>query len=197
MLDVGCGTGRLSALLAERGAKVWGIDPSAEMLAEARRRLPRGVGLKQGQAEALPFRRDWFERAVLWLSVHLVERDRTFRELDRVLGPGGRVVLATFPTNSFGRSWPARFFPSLAPIDRARFPEPEALANELRAASFPALRTRTLSQTRLGGARRRAREDPGAATSRRSPSCRRTSTATGWRAPSASWPTSRTTRSTG
>ena len=39
-----------------------------------------------------------------------------------------------------------RFFPSLAPIDRARFPEPEALANELRAASFPALRTRTLSQ---------------------------------------------------
>ena len=56
------------------------------------------------------------------------------------------MVLATFPTNSFERSWPARFFPSLAPIDRARFPEPEALANELRAAGFPALRTRTLSQ---------------------------------------------------
>ena len=35
VLDVGCGTGRLSALLAERGAKVWGIDSSGEMLERA------------------------------------------------------------------------------------------------------------------------------------------------------------------
>src|SRR5919106_221725 len=37
VLDVGCGTGRLAIVLAERhGAKVWGIDPSAEMLELAR-----------------------------------------------------------------------------------------------------------------------------------------------------------------
>jgi ubiquinone/menaquinone biosynthesis C-methylase UbiE len=43
VLDVGCGTGRLAAYLAERhGADVCGVDPSAEMLAVAeRRRTPR------------------------------------------------------------------------------------------------------------------------------------------------------------
>ena len=47
VLDVGCGTGRLAAALAERFAcKVWGVDVSAEMLAVARERLPRGVALK-------------------------------------------------------------------------------------------------------------------------------------------------------
>jgi SAM-dependent methyltransferase len=36
VLDVGCGTGRLALALAERGAKVWGVDSSEEMLAQAR-----------------------------------------------------------------------------------------------------------------------------------------------------------------
>ena len=44
VLDVGCGTGRLADALAERGAKVWGVEPSAEMLAQARRRSARGSG---------------------------------------------------------------------------------------------------------------------------------------------------------
>jgi len=37
VLDLGCGTGKFARVLAERGlARVWGVDPSAEMLAEAR-----------------------------------------------------------------------------------------------------------------------------------------------------------------
>ena len=31
-LDIGCGTGRLVAVLARRGLRAWGVDPSAEML---------------------------------------------------------------------------------------------------------------------------------------------------------------------
>jgi 2-polyprenyl-3-methyl-5-hydroxy-6-metoxy-1,4-benzoquinol methylase len=44
VLDVGCGTGKFARVLTERGlARVWGIDPSSEMLAEARAcRLPLG-----------------------------------------------------------------------------------------------------------------------------------------------------------
>ena len=75
MLDCGCGTGRLSQALAESEAsKVWGVDPEPEMLRVAVGNVPASVGLKAGRAEALPFGDGWFERAVLWLVCHLVDR---------------------------------------------------------------------------------------------------------------------------
>jgi SAM-dependent methyltransferase len=146
VLDVGCGTGRLAAELARRGAKVWGVDSSPEMLAEARAGVGREVGLKLGRAEELPFRDGWFDRAVLRLAVHLVERPAAFRELARVLVPGGRVVIASFRPEHFDRIWLARFFPSLKAIDLARFAGPDVLADELAAAGFVDVRARALSQ---------------------------------------------------
>src|SRR5207302_1702615 len=66
VLDVGTGTGALATALAERYAcKVWAVEPSPEMLEIARSRVPRGVGLKLGSAEALPLKDRWFERAAL------------------------------------------------------------------------------------------------------------------------------------
>ena len=80
VLDCGCGTGRLSQALAESAAsKVWGVDPEPEMLRVAADNVPAGVGLKAGRAEDLPFRDGWFERAVLWLVCHLVDRPAAFR----------------------------------------------------------------------------------------------------------------------
>ena len=148
MLDVGCGTGRLAAALAERGARVWGVDPSAEMLAEARASAGAGgrVGFKQGRAEALPFKDGWFERAVLRLVVHLVDRRRALPELARVLAPGGRAAIATFVPEHFEGYWLTAIFPPIAEIDRARFPEPAKLAAELADAGFGPVRTRTLTQ---------------------------------------------------
>ena len=92
MLDVGCGTGRLALALAERGAKVWG----STLAGDARRRRAaagRRVGLKLGRAESLPFKDDWFERAILRLVVHLVDRPRAFS--------GARAR----PRAGGGRSW--------------------------------------------------------------------------------------------
>lgn len=140
VLDVGCGTGALAAALAERGAKVWGIDPSAEMLAVARARVPRGVGLKLARAEALPFTDGWFDAVVFSLVVHLVERLRALAEARRVLAPGGRAVVLTFDPVHFGRSYLGRYFPSIEGIDRARFPGEEELRVELQAAGFRDLR---------------------------------------------------------
>src|SRR5207248_1569998 len=61
VLDVGSGTGRWAAALAERySCKVWGIDTSPEMLEVARERVPDGVGLRVGRAEQLPFKDAWF-----------------------------------------------------------------------------------------------------------------------------------------
>jgi ubiquinone/menaquinone biosynthesis C-methylase UbiE len=146
VLDVGTGTGALAAALAERAAcRVWAVEPSAEMLEVARRRVPRGVGLKHARAEELPFRDGWFDRAVARLVAHLVDRPRAFGELHRVLVTGGRLVVATFDESHFGTFWLNRFFPSLAEIDSVRFPRREDLRRELEAAGFDGLRFERLS----------------------------------------------------
>jgi SAM-dependent methyltransferase len=144
VLEVGCGTGRFLAALEDR-AKAWGVDPSPEMLEVARGRVP-STGLKLGSAEELPFKDGWFERAVMWLVVHLVDRPRAFVELHRVLSPGGRFAIATFDPVHFDGFWLNALFPSLEAIDRARFPVAEQLETELVAAGFGDLRLTRLSQ---------------------------------------------------
>lgn len=137
VLDCGCGTGRLATALAETAvARVWGVDPEPEMLRMARSNVPHGVGLKEGRAEALPFRDDWFDRAVMWLVCHLVDRPASFRELRRVLAPGGRLIVVTFDPVHFGGFWLNELFPSLESIDRARFPIADELRSELEQAGF-------------------------------------------------------------
>jgi ubiquinone/menaquinone biosynthesis C-methylase UbiE len=139
----------VATALADRHAcKVWAVDPSPEMLAIARGRVPRGVGLKVGSAEALPFKDAWFERAAMRLVVHLLDRPRAFADLHRVLRGEGRLAIATFDPSHFGGFWLNRLFPSLESIDRARFPEPEALRRELEQAGFDGVRFERLGQRR-------------------------------------------------
>lgn len=147
VLEIGCGTGRLAAELARRGARVWAVDPSPEMLERARANAPAGAGFKLARAEELPFKDGWFDRAVLRLVVHLVDRPRALAELRRVLDRrDGRAAVATFDPVHFDAFWLNRLFPSLEAIDRARFPVPEELAGELEAAGFRSVRIVPLDQ---------------------------------------------------
>lgn len=112
---------------------MWGIDVSPEMVELAR---ARGVNAKLARAEALPFKEGWFERALLVLVVHVLDRPQAFGELRRVLADGGSIAIATFAQSQFDDYYLNPYFPSLAEIDRARFPAKERLEAELAEAGF-------------------------------------------------------------
>ena len=136
VLDVGCGTGRFAAALSER-ARVWGVDESPQMLEVARSRAPE-VRFKEASAYALPFKEGWFERATMWLVVHLLDRPRAYIEIRRVLDPNGRIAVATFDPSYFRVFWFRDYFPSMEEIDLARFPTRDDFERELSAAGFGA-----------------------------------------------------------
>ena len=141
VLEVGCGTGRLAAALAERyGCKVWGIDAEPEMIEVARERVPAGVGLRVGRAEDLGFKDGWFERVVMTLVLQLVHRPKALAEIFRVLEPRGIFALTTFDYAHFEGYYLNRFFPSFEARDKERFPSAAELEAELRAAGFASVR---------------------------------------------------------
>lgn len=134
VLELGCGTGRLAAALAERAvARVWAVEPSAEMAAAAR---AAGVTVKEAGAERLPFKDAWFERVVARMVVHLLDRPRAFAEARRVLVPGGRLAVASMDPEWFAEHWLDPWFPSVTRIDVERFPSTERLETELAEAGF-------------------------------------------------------------
>ncbi|MBR7838752.1 class I SAM-dependent methyltransferase [Actinospica durhamensis] len=95
ILDVGCGAGPLLESLRDRGAVVTGIEPSAEMLELAKRRLGEDVDLRLADLQdPLPFPDNAFDDAIACLVLHYLE-DWTapLAELRRVLVPGGRVIV--------------------------------------------------------------------------------------------------------
>jgi ubiquinone/menaquinone biosynthesis C-methylase UbiE len=147
VLDVGCGTGTLAAWLADHAAaRVWGVDPSPEMLSVAREKVPAGVGLKEGRAEDLPFTDAWFERATAMLVVHHLDRPRAFAEIRRVLDDEGRLAIATFAPAQFDEYYLGRFFPSIPLFDRGRFGTPQQLVGELYDAGFDDVEQHTIEQ---------------------------------------------------
>ena len=96
ILDAGCGSGPLSAVLRERGATMTGFDSSAKMLELARRRLGPGADLHLADlGNPLPFPDGAFDDVVACLVLHYLE-DWTapLAELRRVLRPGGRLIVA-------------------------------------------------------------------------------------------------------
>jgi SAM-dependent methyltransferase len=122
-VDVGCGTGRFSELLAgEFNCRVVGIDPSKKMLGEARRKVPtRGIIFMEGSGEAIPLPdRSADLEFMSMVYHHFADKAAVAREGRRVLRPGGYVCIrnSTRETDFPHR----RFFPAMESLIASDLP---------------------------------------------------------------------------
>jgi SAM-dependent methyltransferase len=95
VLDAGCGAGRMSRFLADRGCRVKGVDLSPGMVAAAQRVHP-DLSFVVGSLTALPYADGRFAGVMLWYSViHTppAGQARIFTEAARVLRPGGHLLV--------------------------------------------------------------------------------------------------------
>ena len=93
-LDAACGTGRLAAMLVERGHEVIAVDSSPEML-DAGRAHRRGIDFRLGDLHALPLEDGAVDLVVSGLALaHVPDLAPVFAELARVVRPGGNIVIS-------------------------------------------------------------------------------------------------------
>ncbi|MGL4549654.1 MAG: class I SAM-dependent methyltransferase [Gemmataceae bacterium] len=119
ILDLGCGTGHLTAKIAEAGAEVVGLDPSAAMLATARQAYPR---LTFVEGDARGFALGAFDAVFSNAALHWVRPpEAAVRAVAAALKPGGRFV-AEFGGKgnvaaiaaAYGAGLPDWYFPGVA-----------------------------------------------------------------------------------
>ena len=153
VLDVATGTGDLALELAARvapGGAVVAVDFAEQMLARAREKAtqaPAAITFDWANAMELPYADGEFAAATVGFGArNFSDLDRGLREMARVVGPGGRVVVLeiTIPTrpplSTFYRLWFDRIVPvigrlagdrdaySYLPSSVRRFPGPHELA---------------------------------------------------------------------
>lgn len=96
ILEVAHGPGHLLIELSRRGYDVFGLDLSVEMGRQARRNQHRSnisVPLTRGDVRALPYASDSIESVLSTFPAEFIVDSSAIRELNRILMPGGRIVL--------------------------------------------------------------------------------------------------------
>ncbi|HTX26282.1 MAG TPA: class I SAM-dependent methyltransferase [Streptosporangiaceae bacterium] len=88
VIDLGAGTGKLTATLVRIGADVTAVEPDPKMLAELRRDLPAARSLP-GSAEDIPLPDGSADAVLAGQAMHWFDLDRALPEIARVLCPGG------------------------------------------------------------------------------------------------------------
>jgi ubiquinone/menaquinone biosynthesis C-methylase UbiE len=151
LLDVGCGTGRFTALLAETfGVPAVGIDGSVAMLRERVMPALSPLAFAGAAATALPFRAGSIDLALLSMIYHLLATAgaaaAAVGELHRVVRQGGWVLVRT-PTLEMldGISW-LPFFPGARALDEARLPPRPLIVATFEHAGFVTHAHRTIEQ---------------------------------------------------
>jgi ubiquinone/menaquinone biosynthesis C-methylase UbiE len=104
VVDIGCGTGRYSNLLAaqlDSNFLLYCCDYSDAMLAKCRERmedecqLPRNIIYCRASATDLPFTEGWFDAVTTFNAIHHFDHERFITEAARILRPGGLLSIYT------------------------------------------------------------------------------------------------------
>jgi arsenite methyltransferase len=135
VLELGFGGGINLARLVERARHVHGVEPSTAMIARARRTFADAIGaeklaLHEGTADSIPLADGSIDKALAVNSVYFwPDRPSAFRELRRVLAPGGLVALTFLRGKRMAEL--GNFPPSVF-----RYVEPDDVVRELGDAGF-------------------------------------------------------------
>jgi SAM-dependent methyltransferase len=97
VVDIGCGTGISTRLLAERGLRVIGVDPNADMLTTAKQtplgNVAGGIDYRQGKAEETGLDSGIAKAVTAFQAFHWFSNDATIGEFHRILEPRGWLAL--------------------------------------------------------------------------------------------------------
>ncbi len=100
-IEIGCGPGHVTNMMAQKGATVVGVDLSSEMVRQAKSLYP-SLKFQEANVEDLPFADDTFDAALINFAIHHFARPEVAcREIRRILAPGGRFVFAG-PKEQYG-----------------------------------------------------------------------------------------------
>ncbi len=108
LLDAGCGTGAMLAMLKKDfpGKNYVGIDLSEKMIETAKQKHPEGIQFIVGDCEALPFPGDSFDVVTCSMSFHHYPNpEKFFMSLQRILRSGGRLILRDMASGSAFMMW--------------------------------------------------------------------------------------------
>ncbi len=149
ILDLGCGTGRFSAPLRARfPGRILGIDPSSQMLAQARAKLEaRGIHYVRAGGEAIPLRSGSVDLVFISMAFHhFTGPGEVVRECRRVLRAGGRVFLRAGTADRIGCYALTPFFPAAVPIMRRVLESVSGITRMFAAAGFASGETGMVNQ---------------------------------------------------
>ncbi|MFV0589828.1 MAG: class I SAM-dependent methyltransferase [Draconibacterium sp.] len=149
LLELGCGTAHWTQYLCEQGFQVTAIDTSDEMLKIARKKNISNAVFQNEDAAKLPFSDQSFSLIISITMLEFVDdMEAVFKEIDRLLLPGGYLVLGCLNSESELGKYKdndevfrhARFFSSQVIKDKMlRFGEPVLHAGVYFSADFEIL----------------------------------------------------------
>lgn len=132
-LDIGAGTGNYTMALQQMGLNMIGVEPSDEMLDKARS-VSNAVQWKKGKAEDIPLENESVSFVVASLTLHHWSSLKDgFRELSRVLQPGGKIVVFTSTPEQTSTYWLRFYFPKMIQDSAEQLPSFEAIETAMQA----------------------------------------------------------------